>query len=121
MNERPPRAASRNREQQHATTEVLRVWTCAAALLASLLPCGFLMAGEESIKLIDAPGRDATMTGCATCHSLDYIPMNAPVMDRARWEKTLAKMVDKFGAPISQENAQAILDYLDRNYSGAGS
>ena len=91
-------------------------------LVGSLTFLGFsdsLTAGEESLKLIDAPGWEVTSASCATCHSLDYIPMNAPVMDRARWEKTFAKMVDKFGAPISKENGQVILDYLDRNYSGA--
>ena len=96
-----------------------RVWVTRAMLLAFLLSWRSLQAGEEKLKLIDAPGSEITSASCAMCHSLDYIPMNAPVMDRARWEKSFAKMVDKFGAPISKENGQVILDYLDRNYSGA--
>lgn len=95
-----------------------RAWVSWALLLMLLLPCGSLHAGEENLKLIAAPGSEITSASCAMCHSLDYISMNAPVMDRARWEKTLAKMTDKFGAPISKENGQLILDYLERNYSG---
>ena len=77
------------------------------------------VAGEETIALADAPGREATAASCAICHSLDYLPMNAPVMSRAAWDKSIHKMVDKFGAPISAENMQVILDYLALHYSAA--
>jgi hypothetical protein len=53
------------------------------------------------------------------CHSLDYVSMNAPVMTRTGGEKTVRKMVDKFGAPVSAENMQLILDYLTLHYSAA--
>jgi hypothetical protein len=96
-----------------------RGWIGGAMLATFPLAYGISRPGEENLKLIDAPGWEITSASCATCHSLDYIPMNAPVMDRARWEKTFAKMVDKFGAPISKENGQLILDYLEGNYSGA--
>jgi sulfite dehydrogenase (cytochrome) subunit B len=94
-----------------------------AVLLAALAVCAALVHGrstadEETIQLIDAPGRDLTTTSCVTCHSLDYIPMNAPVMSRASWEKTIRKMVDKFGAPIKQGDADQILNYLTTHYSG---
>jgi len=77
------------------------------------------VAGEEAITLTDAPGRDVTVAGCSICHSLDYLPMNAPVMTRATWEKSIHKMVDRFGAPINAENLQVILDYLAMHYSAA--
>jgi cytochrome c5 len=77
-------------------------------------------AGEETITLADAPGRDLTVANCAVCHSLDYVPMNAAAMNRAAWEKTIRKMIDKFGAPINAENIPVILDYLALHYS-AGS
>jgi cytochrome c5 len=76
-------------------------------------------AGEEAIELTDAPGREITAASCAICHSLDYLPMNAPVMNRAAWEKSIHKMVDRFGAPINAENLQVILDYLALHYSAA--
>jgi sulfite dehydrogenase (cytochrome) subunit B len=77
-------------------------------------------AGEESIMLADAPGRELTVASCAVCHSLDYLPMNAAVMNRAAWEKSIHKMIDRFGAPIDAANIPVILDYLALHYS-AGS
>ena len=74
-------------------------------------------AGEESIQLADAPGRELTAARCVVCHSLDYIQMNSAVMNRAGWEKSVRKMIERFGAPISEEEVRTILDYLAANYS----
>jgi sulfite dehydrogenase (cytochrome) subunit B len=95
-----------------------RVALLAAFGAYAMFVCARVTAGEETIHLIDAPGRDVTATRCVTCHSLDYIPMNAAVMSRGSWEKTLRKMIDKFGAPIRQEDVAEILDYLTAHYSG---
>jgi sulfite dehydrogenase (cytochrome) subunit B len=73
---------------------------------------------EEPIQLKDAPGRDLTAGRCNICHSLEYIPSNAPAMNRAVWQKEVLKMKDRFGAPITDEEAKQILDYLDGSYSG---
>jgi hypothetical protein len=43
--------------------------------------------------------------------------MNAPVMSRASWDKTVHKMIDKFGAPIRPEDVDQILAYLTAHYS----
>ena len=82
--------------------------------------CSLLWAapGEETIQLTDAPGRDLTTGRCIICHSLEYIPSNAPAMNRAAWQKTIQKMKDRFGAPLTDEEATQILDYLDGSYSG---
>jgi len=90
----------------------------AIVLLACSAPFA-AAAGEEAIQLTDAPGREITAANCAICHSLDYLSMNAPVMNRAAWEKSIHKMVDRFGAPISAENVPVILDYLALHYSAA--
>ena len=84
----------------------------------ALLACGRVMAGEDGIRLVEGEGHDLTATSCATCHSLDYIPMNAPVMNRASWEKSVHKMIDKFGAPIRPEDIDQIVAYLSEHYSG---
>jgi len=34
-------------------------------------------------------------------------------MNRAAWQKTIQKMKDRFGAPLTDEEATQILDYLD--------
>jgi sulfite dehydrogenase (cytochrome) subunit B len=92
-----------------------------AATLLAAFACiaanGLVSAGEESIRLVDAMGRDTTSAHCAVCHSLDYIPMNAPLMDRTAWEKTVQKMIGRFGAPIDEAAARDILDYLATHYS----
>ena len=88
------------------------------ALLAALAACALAFADEDSIHLRDGNGRDLTAGRCAICHSLDYLPRNAPVMDRTGWQKSIQKMRDKFGAPITDEEAQQILDYLAGSYAG---
>jgi hypothetical protein len=73
---------------------------------------------EEAVRLKDAPGRELTEGRCNICHSLEYIPSNAPAMNRAAWQKSIQKMRERFGAPIADEEAKQILDYLDGSYSG---
>jgi len=72
----------------------------------------------EMTTLRDGTGRDLTVGLCMICHSIEYIPSNAPAMNRIAWQKTIQKMRDKFGAPITDEQAKQILDYLAANYSG---
>jgi cytochrome c5 len=89
-----------------------------ALLLAFCIACtGVARAGEEAIQLKDAPGRELTAARCNVCHSLDYIQMNSVVMNRAGWEKSVRKMIERFGAPISEEEMKTILDYLATHYS----
>jgi sulfite dehydrogenase (cytochrome) subunit B len=78
-------------------------------------------AAAEITGLKDAPGHDLTVGRCIICHSLEYIPSNAPAMNRAAWQKTIQKMRERFGAPITDDEAKQILDYLDANYSGKAS
>lgn len=90
--------------------------TIACALLVALTSTGS-SAGEESIQLKEGAGRELTGARCVICHSVDYIEMVAPVMNRGAWEKSLRKMIDTFGAPVSDEEARQILDYLSEHYS----
>ena len=72
----------------------------------------------EVTALREGEGRDLTVGRCIICHSVEYIPANAPAMDRAAWQKSIQKMKDRFGAPITDAEAKQILDYLSANYSG---
>lgn len=74
--------------------------------------------GEQSVQLMQGNGRELTVARCVICHSVDYIEMVSPVMNRPAWEKTVRKMIDSFGAPVGKEEAQQILDYLSEHYSG---
>ena len=75
-------------------------------------------AAAEVTALREGAGRDLTVGRCIICHSVEYIPANAPAMNRAAWQKTIQKMKERFGAPITDEEAKQILDYLSANYSG---
>lgn len=110
------RGALRRRAGRGATA-----MTMALALAGA---CGVLRvagAGEEDIRLKDGPGRDLTIGRCILCHSLEYIPSNAPAMNRAAWQKTIQKMKERFGAPLTDDEAKQILEYLDGGYSGKSS
>lgn len=73
--------------------------------------------GDESqIRLKDGPGKDIVAANCAICHSLDYIPMNSPFLDAAGWEQEIGKMVKVMGAPIKEDEAHTILNYLNSSY-----
>ncbi len=96
----------------------MKTGTIGIMVLAAILSASQVAtAGEETLQLVDGPGRDITSASCVTCHSLDYIQMNGPLMNRAAWERTLRKMIDRFGAPIEEPAARDILEYLSIYYS----
>jgi cytochrome c5 len=91
--------------------------TLLAAFVLAMLASPAL-AQDEKVVLKDGPGKDAVENACAACHSLDYIPMNSPFLDHAKWDATVKKMISAFGASIEPAEVQAIVDYLAKNYGG---
>ena len=89
-----------------------------AASLALFYATGASSADEASVTLRAGPHLQLAATRCVICYSVDYITTNASVMTRARWESTVRKMIDKFGAPVSEQEAREIVDYLTLNYAG---
>ena len=73
------------------------------------------MAQEQEIKLKPGPGLDKVEGNCGACHSLAYIPMNSPFLNAAGWNAEVTKMIKAMGAPIPDDDAKAIADYLARN------
>jgi hypothetical protein len=73
-------------------------------------------AQEKPVPLKDAPGRPMTENLCSGCHSLDYVRINAPFMNRQTWTAEVNKMIQAFGAPIPMNDANTIIDYLAVNY-----
>ncbi|MGH8657998.1 MAG: c-type cytochrome [Gammaproteobacteria bacterium] len=86
------------------------------ALYLGLLAASFTMAEEPKVELKAGAGKSLVEANCGSCHSLDYIPMNSPILDRAGWEKSLKKMVDVMGAPVPERDLTNILDYLVQAY-----
>ena len=85
------------------------------ALLLVLLATP-LMADEGTVRLRDGEGRQLVEANCVMCHSLDYIQMNSPFLDRKGWEASVNKMIKVMGAPIAEADARAIVDYLSAQY-----
>lgn len=85
-------------------------------LVSMALVTGIAQAGEDAIELKDAPGRALVEANCVACHSLDYIQMNSPFLDRKGWEASVNKMIKVMGAPVKEEDAKAIVDYLQAAY-----
>ena len=87
--------------------------TMIALLLIAAAPA---LAQESQVRLRDGPGRQLVEANCVMCHSLDYIPMNSPFLDRKGWEASVNKMIKVMGAPIAEADAQKITDYLAGQY-----
>ena len=81
---------------------------------------GGALAQESKVQLADGPGKDKAGQ-CIACHSLDYIQMNAPFLDKAGWTASINKMINAFGAPIAKEDVDVIATYLAEHYGKPGS
>ena len=84
--------------------------------MAVMLAAGIVAAQERRLELKDGPGRAQVEANCGSCHSLDYVLMNSPFLDRNGWDGSVTKMIKVFGAPIQPDDAKSIVDYLNANY-----
>ena len=59
------------------------------------------------------PGPDLAVyqQKCLLCHTSRYVTMQ-PRFSRTVWEKEVKKMVDVYGAPVTAEEQQQIVEYL---------
>lgn len=73
-------------------------------------------ADETGIALAEGEGRERVQAMCSMCHSLDYIVINSPFLDRTAWEKTVRKMVNVMGAPLTEEDVAVVVNYLASQY-----
>ena len=58
---------------------------------------------------------DVVQANCLTCHSFGYI-LNQGKQPRSFWKEKVEKMVDAFKAPITKEDQEKIIVYLDEQY-----
>jgi mono/diheme cytochrome c family protein len=84
--------------------------------LAALICLGTAHADESLLNLKEDNGRHVVEANCVMCHSLDYIQMNSPFLDRTGWEASVGKMMKVMGAPIATEDVKVIVDYLLSQY-----
>ncbi|MFB3923516.1 MAG: cytochrome c [Terriglobia bacterium] len=69
-------------------------------------------------KLQPGAGADTTEANCMGCHSTDYI-VRQPGSNAEQWQAEVNKMIKTYGAPISEEDAKVITDYLASVYGRA--
>ncbi len=67
------------------------------------------------IELKEGEGRVKAETLCNICHSTDYITTQ-PKFPMVQWTATVNKMIKVMGAPINEEDAKTIVNYLVTNY-----
>lgn len=96
------------------TAAIVLLWLAAAALAAAAtlkidLP-------EPTLRLKPGPGAQIATDNCQGCHSLDYLTTQPPHRDRAFWDASVRKMIDVYGAPISEDDAKTIAAYLAATY-----
>jgi cytochrome c5 len=66
--------------------------------------------------LEEGEGSREVSANCNTCHSLRYITMQPPLAADA-WAAEVTKMVKTYGASISDDASQKILQYLQSHYT----
>ena len=71
---------------------------------------------EETATLRPGPGMEAAQNNCLTCHSFDFISTQPPGRGKAFWEAEVTKMIKSYHAPITEEDAKTIADYLAKTY-----
>jgi competence protein ComEA len=85
-------------------------FAAAVAVAAMLSGAGY---AAQADKPSDDEGHKLLVKVCGSCHKVDMVTNRRGT--REEWEATIAAMVDK-GADGSDEDFNAVLDYLTRNY-----
>jgi len=67
-------------------------------------------------ELAQGEGREIIQIFCRFCHSTTYITMQ-PTLPAATWESVVNKMINTYGAPISEDSAKQIVSYLRAYYT----
>lgn len=88
-------------------------------LFVAAVACPPLASAAEP-EAAPGEGRELFVARCSVCHSIDYVQMHARFGTRSLWESSVAKMRNAYKAPMSDEEAQRILTYLERQYGPGG-
>ena len=88
------------------------------AISLGLLGSWLCFADETSIVWDNTEAARLVQSRCITCHSLDYIQMNSGVIKGANWEAEVNKMRKSYGAPINDDEAKQIVNYLAQKFGG---
>ena len=70
---------------------------------------------KETQKFKPGPGAELATSNCLLCHSADYVSTQPP-LTRTAWKATVDKMRVKYGAPITTNRLDELIDYLTATY-----
>ena len=71
--------------------------------------------GEVPTELAGADAQ-VVVNHCSSCHSLDYITTQPRGKGEQFWRDSIAKMINVYKAPLSQEQADAVATTLARKF-----
>lgn len=94
----------------------LALWAALAAANSSLATPLSYGLPDETAAFKPGPGVDAAQNNCTSCHSADYINIQPPNKGPAFWEAVVQKMIKVYHAPIDENDAKSIADYLSKTY-----
>jgi sulfite dehydrogenase (cytochrome) subunit B len=69
----------------------------------------------ETAELKPGPGVE-TAAVCQACHSADYISTQPSGKGKAFWQAEVQKMIKAYKAPIGEDDAAVIANYLAATY-----
>lgn len=69
----------------------------------------------ETVKFKPGANVELLNKQCLVCHSADYVSTQ-PALPRATWAAIVQKMREKYGAPITAEQTNGIVEYLGTVY-----
>jgi sulfite dehydrogenase (cytochrome) subunit B len=90
---------------------------CAAAVSVAAKPLTVELP-EETAAFAPGPNLDVVQSNCGACHSADYILAQPRTIKDKRgfWQAEVNKMMKAYHAPIKEEDAPKIVDYLAATY-----
>lgn len=73
---------------------------------------------EETAAFKPGPNLEVVQNNCGACHSADYINTQprGPKFKKEFWQAEVTKMIKVYGAPIDDDDAARIIDYLAATY-----
>jgi competence protein ComEA len=81
-----------------------------------LAVCFFCITSLHAQDLPDGPGKDTSARVCTTCHPAEQATSTR--RSKGDWEAIVGRMTD-FGATMTQEEHEAIVNYLAANFGTA--
>ena len=107
-------------------TSSLSLATAAASLLIASALCSPLHAKTiewpaDSVqwRASESPGYSLALQKCSTCHSAHYAEYQPPNAAGGYWTAQVLRMKNVFKAPISDEEAQSVVEYLSQTYGAS--